>query len=419
MASSLSAMEQKAVVKAILKGKSPDYDTAIDYIKINLPPFLPKELKDEYLDDDDEDIRGRIITALKLYPPEQIAPFWIEILKQTSGTALEISLIDHLGRNKYFTPVIAEKLLFPVSEVREKAALALKSSGDDRILPVILNLGRSSNPIDRIYLLEALKHLYDVRFQKLVISFLNDENKSVRIYALKCATDNTIKESVPVIKRLITTDNNDEVRKRSIEALVYFKDTGSGSIISSVLKEGKRDLSLAAIKALRDLKYSSAAVPVSGILLTESDREIKAAAIDALIGFGRAGNIEGLKHIIIKDEDPFMRIKAIHAIGEVTEERASMDILTLTLSDSDYRIRGEACNAIGKLKKSRASSILLNQIKTDNSRYVRSAALYSLERIKDEKDIVPLFDIYSVEQDPVFRHLLKNYLHSSIIKLVR
>ncbi len=237
MASSLSAMEQKAVVKAILKGKSPDYDTAIDYIKINLPPFLPKELKDEYLDDDDEDIRGRIITALKLYPPEQIAPFWIEILKQTSGTALEISLIDHLGRNKYFTPVIAEKLLFPVSEVREKAALALKSSGDDRILPVILNLGRSSNPIDRIYLLEALKHLYDVRFQKLVISFLNDENKSVRIYALKCATDNTIKESVPVIKRLITTDNNDEVRKRSIEALVYFKDTGSGSIISSVLKE--------------------------------------------------------------------------------------------------------------------------------------------------------------------------------------
>jgi HEAT repeat protein len=96
-----------------------------------------------------------------------------------------------------------------------------------------------------------------------------------------------------------------------------------------------------------------------------------------------------------------------------------MDILTLTLSESDYRIRGEACNAMGKLKKSRASSILLNQIKTDNSRYVRSAALYSLERIKDEKDIVPLFDIYSVEQDPVFRHLLKNYLHSSIIKLVR
>lgn len=419
MASSLMAMEQKELVKAVLKGKSPDYETAVDYIKISLPPFLPKELKDEYLDDDDEEIRGRIITVLKLYPPEQIAPFWIEILKQTSGTPLEISIIDYLGSNKYFTPVIAEKLLVPVSEVRERAALALKNSGDDRILPVILNLGRSSKPIDRIYLLEALKHLYDVRFQKLVISFLNDENKSVRIYALKCVTDNSIKESVSVIKRLVSADDNDEVRKRSIEALVFFRDPGSGSIIAAVLKEGKKDLSLAAIKALRDLKYSTAAGPISEILLRETDPELKAAAIDALRGFGKAGNIEGLRHIITKDEDPVMRIKAIHALGEVSEEKSAIDILTLTLSDSDYRIRGEGCSAMGKLKKNRTSAVLLKQIMTDNSRYVRSAALYSLEKIRDEKDIVPLFDIYSVEQDPVFRHLLKTYLRSSIVKMVR
>jgi len=419
MASYLSAMEQKDIVKAVLKGKSPDYEAAIEYVRINLPPFLPKELKDEYLDDDDEEIRGRIITALKLYTPEQIAPFWIELLKETRNTNLEISIIDHLGKNKYFTPVIAEKLLVPNTEVRERAALALKNSGDDRILPVILNLGRSTNPIDRIYLLEALKYLYDVRFQKVVLSFLDDENKSVRIYALKCATDNDIKESIPIIKRLVSNDSNDEVRKRSIESLVYFHDTGSGFTIASVLKEGKKDLTLAAIKALRDLKYSTAAGPISEILMRETDREIKAAAIDALSGFGKAGNIEGLRHIITGDEDPVMRIKAIHALGEVSEERSTIEILTLTLSNSDYRIRGEGCSAMGKLKKNRTSQVLLNQIMTDNSRYVRSAALYSLEKIRDEKDIVPLFDIYSAEQDPVFRHLLKTYLRSSIVKMVR
>ncbi|HOP30964.1 MAG TPA: HEAT repeat domain-containing protein [Spirochaetota bacterium] len=419
MASSLSAMDQKEIVKAVLKGKSPDYESAIDYIKINHPPFLPKELKDEYLDDNDEDIRGRILTALILYPPEQIAPFWIEILKETRNTPLEIRIIDHLGRNKYFTPVIAEKLLAPKSEVRERAALSLKNSGDDRILPVILNLGRSSKPIDRIYLLEALKHLYDIRFQRVVLSFLDDENKSVRIYALKCATDNEIRESIPVIKRLVTKDDNDEVRKRSIEALVLFKDTGSGFIIASVLKEGKKELSLAALRALGELKYSNAAGPVSEILLKETDNEIKSAAIDALSIFGRAGNIEGLKHIITKDKDPLLRIKAIHALGEVNEERTTMDTLSLSLADRDYRIRGESCSAMGKLKRSRPSPILLNQIKSDNSRYVRSAALYSLEKIKDEKDIIPLFDIYSVERDPVFRHLLKVYLRSSINKMVR
>ncbi len=416
---SLAAMEQKQLVKSILKGKSPDYETALELIKTEHPPLLPKALKDEYLDDDDEDIRERILTALKLYTPEQIAPIWIELLKNTSNAALEISMIDYLGKSRLFTLVIAEKLLAPMSEVREKASLSLKNSGDDRIMPVILNLGRSKNPIDRIYLLEALNHLYDIRFQKLVISLLNDENKSVRIYAIKCAMDNEIKESVQTIRRLVTTDDNVEVRKRGIQALVHFRDTGSGTVIASLLKEGNRELSLTAIKALRDLRYSSAATPLSEMLLKDPDEELKIAVMDALAGFGKAGNIEGLKKIITKDSDPVMRTRGVYTLGEVSEERSTMDILTQSLSDSDYRVRGEGCNALGKLKKNRPSQILLNQIRTDSSRYVRSAALYSIQRIKDQKDLVPLFDIYSVESDRVFRDLLRLYLRASLVRLAK
>lgn len=419
LSSASFAMEQKELVKGILKGKSPLYETAIDYIKVNLPPQLPVKLKEEYLDDDDREIRGRIISALKLYPPEEIAPVWVEVLRKTSSAPLETEIIDYLGRSRHFTQIIAEKLLAPMSEVREKAARTLKNSGDDRILPVILNLAKSGNPIDRIYLLEALNHLYDLRFQKLVISLLSDENKSVRIYAIKCAMDNDIKESVQGIKRLVTTDDNDEVRKRAILALAYFRDTGSGSIIASVLKEGKKDLTLAAIKALRDLRYSGAAVQISEILMSDSDPEMKSAAIDALCGFGRAGNIEGLKRIITADQNPLMRVRGVYALGEVSEEKATLEILTTSLSDSDYRVRGEGCSALGKLRKSRTSAILLNQIRTDSSRYVRSAALYSLQKIKESRDIVPLFDIYSVEGDSVFRELLRSYLRSSLVKLIR
>ena len=412
-------MEQKKVVKSVLNGGSPDYEAAMDFIRNNLPPLLPKELTKEFIDDDDEKIRERILSAMKLYPPEQIAPFWIEILKNSNGSPFEISIIEYLGKYKAFSAVIAEKLLAPMSEVRNKAAITLKNSADDRILPVILNHARSSNPINRIYLLEALNHLYDIRFQKLVISLLNDENKSVRIYAVQCAMDNDIKESVQSIKRLVQNDNNDEVRKRAIQALVFFKDPGAGSIIASVVKEGKKDLSLAAIKALRELKYSSAAGPLSEMLLRDTDDELKAAIIDALANFGRAGNIEGLQHIITKDGDPGLRIRAVYALGEVAEERNTMDILIAALSDSDYRVRGEVCSAMGKIRKNRPSQLLLTQIKKDNSRYVRSAALYSIERIKDGKDLIPLFDIYSVERDPVFREMLKDYLRSSMVKLIR
>ena len=169
LTSASSGMEQKKLVKSVLNGGSPDYEAAMDFIRNNLPPLLPKELTEEFIDDDDEAVRGRIISAMKLYPPEQIAPFWIEILKNSNGSSLEIGIIEYLGKYKAFSAVIAEKLLAPISEVRNKAAITLKNSADDRILPVILNHARSSNPINRIYLLEALNHLYDIRFQKLVV----------------------------------------------------------------------------------------------------------------------------------------------------------------------------------------------------------------------------------------------------------
>ena len=419
LTSAAYTMEQKEIVRAVLKGDSPDFEEAIDFIKTNHPPSLPRELKDEYLDDDDEETRERILAALKLYNPGQYAPLWIEILKESSNTQNEIEIIEFLGKYKIFTLLIAERLIAPRSEIREKAALTLKDTGDDRILPVILKLSKSSNPVDRIYLLEALNHLYDIRFQRLVISFLGDENKSVRIYALQCVMDNDIRDSIHTIKRLVSSDDNDEVRIKAIQALVHFRDSGSGYTIASVLKERKKNLSLEAIKALGQLGYNSAAGPVSELLLKETDRELKEAAIVALAGFGRAGNINGLRHIVTEEKDPILRIKAVYTLGDVHEERATMDILKLSLTDRDYRVRGEACNALGKLRRNRPSSILLDKIKTESSRYVRSAALYSLQRIKHEKDLVPLFDIYSTEQDPVFRDMLKKYLRANLVKLVR
>lgn len=413
------AMEQKDLIKYIIKGKSPDYETAVDFIGTNTPPLLPQALKNEYFDYRDTRVKERILSALMLYPSEQIAPVWIDILKSTEQSSLEIAIIDHLGNSGMFTAAIAEKLITPLSDVRARAAAVLKKSGDDRVLPVILKLAESGNPIDRIYLLEALNHLYDRRFQKLVLSFLNDTNKSVRIYALKCAMDNDIKEAVPAMKRIVTSDENDEVRKRAIIALAGLKDTGSGQIISSVLKEGKKDLSLEAIRALKELKYFNAAPPLSEMLLRETDNEIKGAVMDALAAFGRAGNINGLRHILTEDKDPLMRIRAVYTLGETGEERSTIDIITLSLSDPDYRVRGEGCNALGKLKKSRPSQLLINQIRTDSSRYTRSAALYSLEIIKDKKDIIPLFDIYSMEKDTVFRELLRNYLRGYLVNLVR
>jgi len=48
---------------------------------------------------------------------------------------------------------------------------------------------------------------------------------------------------------------------------------------------------------------------------------------------------------------------------------------------------------------------------------VRSAALYALKKINDRKSVIPLFDIYSTEKDPVFREQMRSVIRSYLEKL--
>ncbi len=411
------AMEQKKIIKAIIKGKSPAYEEALSYIKENHPEDIPSLLRDEYLDDDDSLVRMRIIETLKLYPSTEIAGTWIEILSKTNNSKIEIDLLEYLHTEKIFTLHIADKLISPSTEVRQKAASLLKKEGNDRILPKLLILSKSQNPVERIYLLEALNYLYDVRFKNLVISFLNDENKSVRIYAIKCATENEIKESLTKIKQIAKSDENLEARKRAIEAIALFKDTQSAPILLSIIKEGNKELTLTSIQTLRILKISSAAATLSQMLETEKDDDIKKAILDSIITFGKSGNISGITFIAKSEKNFDIRIKAIYCLGVISEKEQAFNALIDCLNDNDYRIRAEACNSLGNLRHAQKSEILLNQLKNDSSRYVRTAALFSLQRIKNSKDIIHLFDIYSSEKDPVLRELLREYLREYIQKV--
>jgi len=419
--SAAELIKDKDLVSAVADGDAKEFQSALEYIKLNHPDTLPGKLIEEYLDDDDEDARERIISALKEYPlPEQSA-LWIKILRSTKEKRTEIALIEFLSRSKVhsFTIPIAEKLLVPRSEVREKAATMLRQFGDDRMLPVILSLGQSKNPIDRIYFLEALNYLYDVRFQKLAISMLEDENKSVRIYAIRCINNNDVKEALPALRKLTAKDDNNETRKMGIESLVSFKDSGSGPMLTGILKNENSEMRIEAVKALKELKYYPAAAPISEMLLNEENQEIKLAALETLISFKKAGNINGIKHIIKNDKDPKMRIKAVYAIGAVIEENSSREILKEAALDEDYRVRGEACSVMGSFKKNGMSDFLINRIKTDKSRYVRTAALYSIVKINDSKNVIRIFDIYSFEDDRVFKEILREIIRNNLKRYIR
>lgn len=411
----------KNAAEAIVDGDEPEFSEAINYIKQNSPPEVVRFLKEEYLDDDDYKVRNRIITALKIYNINEYSDVWTVFLRNSEDSRIEIEIMEILGEadNNPFIKPLAEKLMAPRTEVRQKAAQVLKKAGDDKMLPLLLSLGNSSIPVNRIYFLEALNYLYDQRFQKTVISLLSDENKSVRIYALKCVLKNEIKEALPQVRNILKKDENNEVRKRGIELVIFFRDTSSGGILTDILDENDRELRLEAVKALADLRYSSAARNISKLLLKEQDEKVKTAGLDALALFKKSGELEGVEHVITGDPNPLLRVRAAYVLGEMKDDSRALGMLEASLTDKDYRVRSEACNSIGNFRRGNPSDILLKQISADSSRYVRTSALYALVRINDPKNLVSLFDIFAEEKDMVFRMILQNIIRTGMVKNIR
>lgn len=411
----------RRIADAIADGDDPGYTGALDYIRQNIPAGVVPFLKEEYLDDDDYETRMRIISALKLYPAREYADVWTVFLRNSEDKRIEIELIEFLGHaeNNPFIIPIAEKITIPRAEVRTRAAQVLGEVRDDRMLPVILAMGNSTNPVHRIYFLEALNFIYDTRFQKTVISLLEDENKSVRIYALECVIKNDVKEALPDVKAIIRNDNNYEVKKKAVSVIVHFRDTSSGYLVSGLLNENERELRIEALKAVAELRYSAAAHQVSKMLTTEQDPEVKKTALDTLYTFRKSGELEGLEYILSRDPDSKLRVKAAFILGEIKDEGRIIDILENALKDSDYRVRGEICNSLGNFRRGRSADILFKVISGETSRYVRTSALYSIVRINDSGNIIRLFDVYAEEKDMVFRMLLHDIIRTGLEKNIR
>lgn len=409
------------IADAVADGDEPGYTVAVEYIRQNIPAGVVPFLKDEYLDDDDYETRMRIISALKIYPAREYADVWTAFLRNSEDKRIEIELIDFLGQaeNNPFIIPIAEKISAPRAEVRTRAAQVLGAARDDRMLPVILAMGSSTNPVHRIYFLEALNFIYDTRFQKTVISLLDDENKSVRIYALECVIRNDVKEALPQVKALIRNDNNYEVKKKSVSVIVHFRDTSSGYLVSGLLDDAERELRIEALKAIAELRYSAAVHQVSKMLTTEQDHEVKNAGLDTLYTFRKSGELEGLEHILSRDPDATLRARAAFILGEIRDDGRIIDILETALNDSDYRVRGEICNSLGNFRRGRSADILFKIISGETSRYVRTSALYSIVRINDSGNIIRLFDVYAKEKDMVFRMLLHDIIRAGMEKNIR
>ncbi len=394
---------------AVLYGAPADRESAMRYIETKRPDDLPPLLGETVLNDGDMENKERAIEALSRYPFRSVSPLWVDLLRRSGSFPVKKRIIDIMAASddRRVVSALVEELASPFSTVRESAIKALAGLGDDRMFPHILNMSRDEDPIYRVYALEAIYHLYDRRIGYLLRDMLKDENKSVRYYALKCIEHNNLVENMPIVRTIALSDRNWEVRIKSIELIQKFRDAGSIHVLLRALTDENRDIRMAAARALLDFRSAAAAFAVSAQLALEADDAIKELLIDTLIATRNGGGLRGLERVLSSDANVLLRIRAAFACGEIGDAR-SIGLLMPALGDADYRVRAETCNALASFRGVRTITVKLQEVVcVETNLYVRLAALYALIRIGDRASMLPLFDQYAVETDPVFREKLR------------
>jgi len=363
--------------------------------------------------------RRAAIMALKAYPGNDVIPQWLKILGKTGSAEIKAEVISFLSgiNDRRVVVPFARHLSSPCLEVREKAAEALSRNGDDRMYPFIIELTADPNPVRRIYSLEALYYLYDRRFYSLLADLLRDENKSVRIYAVRCALQNNVSELLFIIRSIALNDMNDEARIAAINSIGRFRDGKSLFILMRSLNDENRNVRFSAASALNRLRMRKSIYSVSRRLYLEEDRQIQDMLINILTALGKTGDIRGFRKILVQGSDVPLQVRAAYALGLFRDERAPA-ILIDALGNSSYLVRGEVSNALGSYRTARVVDSLVRTVSSDRRRYVRSAALYSLARINSSRSVLPLYELYSREKDPVFRVLLQATIHDLIDRLL-
>jgi HEAT repeat protein len=371
----------------------------------------------QLLREDDEAKKNDYLKRLKSYRQRDIVDIMLDLLNRKRSMSSRVRVIDNLSYfdDRRMVMPLAKLLIHPRRPIRVSAARTLKKVGDDRLYPIVLKMAGSSNPVHRIYFIEAMNYLYDKRFYYYLMGMLRDKSKSVRIYTINCLKKNGITESLGSIRNVALTDRNGEVIIAAIEALGAFRDRNALTVLHRTIKNYNRDVRMESAKSLYLIASPLSVQALSEQLRNERDDKIKDRIMDTLVRIRRVGNVKGLERVLLNDRNVKLRIKSAYTLGLAGNMNAAR-ILMQGLKDSNYRVRAEICNSLGNYRDRKVLEALLNVIKKERSRYVKTAALYSIQKINDKYAALGLFDIYSREKDPIFKEMLRVMVRGYIRK---
>lgn len=355
--------------------------------------------------------------SLAYYNPNALEDYeWI--VNNLREDDLTFELIESLMKRK------DKRLIYPIisltthrsHKIRQIAFLYLESFKDDRVLPYILELGNSENPLHRYYYLESLNYINDERANLHVSRLLNDSSAAIRFEAIKIIDKLQIKEKDNLILNLTKNDTNYEVRKI---AMLYAKNKMLKNKFN-VFKDGLedpnievREIALESIKFFKDNNYAKS---VSYFLENEKNTFLKLKAIETLVSLNSDGGGNGLVSILFNDGNSDVRKKSAFALGTISNTKTLAETLNNSLlKENDIGVKEEIINSIKKKKDKSSVSVLIKKLKDPTeSTTIKLEILKALDHINDSSTLPEIFDL--IDSQLEISTELKSYMRSMLIR---
>ena len=349
--------------------------------------------------------------SLPYYNPNALEDYeWI--VNNLREDDLTYELIESLMKRK------DKRLIYPIisltthrsHKIRQIAFLYLESFKDDRVLPYILELGNSDNPLHRYYYLESLNYINDERANLHLLRLLNDSSAAIRFEAIKIIDRLQIKEKENQILNLTKSDSNYEVRKI---ALLYAKNRMLRNKYN-VFKDGLedpnievREIALDSIKFFKDNSYAKS---VSSFLENEKDTLLKLKAIETLVSLNTDGGGSGLVTILFNDSNSVVRKKSAFALGTITNTKTLAETLNNSLlKENDIGVKEEIIKSISKKKDKSSILVLIKKLKDPTeSTSIKLEVINALESINDPNTLPEIFDL--IDSQLEITRELKSYM---------
>ena len=301
----------------------------------------------ETLNDENIDVRKESIRVLGSIGSKRAISPLSEILKDNDP---KIRNLAKNAMNKIFKKIESNDILYDILKgkninARKEAIKLLGMLKDVNAIDTLIKTFDSTVASIRRASYRAILQILQNKIDEKIINSLTEKSWRIRMYSTKILGEIGDLNTIETVFKLIE-DENGNVRKAAIDALINFKSDKVIEMAKSSLKNSNWKIRRTGVKLLIRVGSKDS---INSLIscLDDDDVYIKSWAAMAL---GKIKDVDSIEPFIqlLKETDDKIRLSAVKALGEIGNKDAIKPLIEI-LGDDNWDVKKEVENSLNRI----------------------------------------------------------------------